>query len=83
MDDKRLDRIEEKIDLLVERVGFIDVTLAKQHVSLVEHIKRTALLEKVIVPIKKHVDVVQGVVKLIFLIASIAAIIDVTIRLLK
>jgi hypothetical protein len=35
-----------KLDKLDERIDSIDITLAKQHVSLDEHIRRTELNEK-------------------------------------
>lgn len=60
-----LDRLEIKVDRVLERVGAIDVTLGAQHVSLVDHIRRTALLENQMEPIKTHVTRVQGALKLI------------------
>lgn len=65
-------RIEIKIDKLTEKLGNIDSTLAAQHVSLKEHMKRSDLLEKQIdvikkelSPIQKHVFMVTGALKLI------------------
>jgi hypothetical protein len=40
-----LTRIEEKLDRQSERLNSVDVTLAKQAVSLNEHMRRTELLE--------------------------------------
>lgn len=68
-------RLEHKIDVIAEKIGSIDVTLAKQHVSLAEHIKRTAILEKEIKPIQKHVAMVNGALKLIGIVAILAEII--------
>ncbi len=65
MDNKRLERIENKIDDVSDHLGSIDVTLAGQHISLKEHIKRTTMLEKELAPIKKHVYMVQGALALI------------------
>lgn len=65
MHDIKLSRIEEKIDRVSERLNSVDVTLAAQHVSLAEHVRRTNLLEKEIAPIKTHVAMVQGAVKAI------------------
>lgn len=59
MAEDKLDRIENKIDKIVDRIGSIDVTVAKQQVSLDEHIARTNILEDEIRPIKKHVDIVN------------------------
>ena len=50
---KQLDRIEQKVDKLDHRLDNVDITLAKQHVSLDEHIKRTALLESKVIPLEK------------------------------
>lgn len=72
---KRVDRIEAKVDKLDERLDSIDKTLAAQHVSLEEHIRRTALLESEVAPIKKHVVMVQGGLALIGGIATVAGLI--------
>ena len=64
MNDDRIVRIEDKIDKVKDTLGEINVTLASQHVSLDEHIRRTAALEKEIKPIKKHVDIVNFIGKL-------------------
>jgi archaellum component FlaC len=74
-DDKRLERIEVKVDDINDHLSTITVTLAAQHISLKEHIRRTELLEKDVAPIKRHVNMVQGAAALIALIATIAAII--------
>lgn len=74
-DDKRLERIEVKLDGISDHLGSIDTTLSAQHVSLKEHIRRTAILEGQIAPIKKHVDMVKGALALITLLAALAGII--------
>lgn len=76
MDDKKLNRIEEKLDDTNDHLASIDVTLAAQHVSLKEHIRRTTILEQEIRPIKKHVDMMNGALKLIGVLALIAGIIE-------
>lgn len=77
-------RIESKIDTLTEHVQEINITLAKQHVTLEEHQRRSAaneraveLLEAKIEPLAKHVLMVNGVVKFIITLSAIAAIIEV------
>lgn len=65
MSDDRLERIEVKIDKIATRMGNVDVTLAKQHVSLTEHIKRTKQLEDRVEPIERKVWAVDGVLKLV------------------
>ena len=81
-DDKKLERIEVKLDGLSEHLSSIDVTLAAQHVSLRDHIRRTEILETELKPIKAHVDRVSGALKLITLLAALATILE-AIRLFK
>lgn len=83
MDDQRLERIENKLDKFGDHLAAIDVTLAAQHVSLETHIKRTELLEQEVKPIQKHVDMVNGALKLIGILAMIAAIIEAVYLLVK
>lgn len=62
-----------KLDMINDRLGSIDVTLAKQHESLEHHIKRTDILENELKPLREHVAVVNGGMKLIgFIGATIA-----------
>ncbi len=72
MDDQRLSRIETKLDKASDHLSSIDVTLAAQHESLKQHIKRTDELQTIVLPIQKHVILVNGVFKIA--IASVAAI---------
>ena len=65
---KQLDRIEERLDR-------IDVTLARNTASLEEHMRRTALLEQEVKPIKAHVAMVNGVFKFLGAISLILGII--------
>lgn len=60
-----LDRLEEKIDRVIEKTSSIDVTLAKQSVILDEHVRRTNLLEKKLEPIEKHVILMKGLMKIV------------------
>jgi hypothetical protein len=76
-DDKRLERIEVKIDDISDHLGSIDVTLGAQHVSLKEHIRRTALIESELLPIKKHVNMIQGAIALITVLATIAGLVKI------
>lgn len=82
MDDERGQRIEAKLDKIEEHVSTIKVTLASQHISLVEHIRRTELLEKDIEPLKKHVIMAAGAFKLLGAIAVMAATIEGVVALL-
>lgn len=72
----RIIRIEDKLDKIVDRISSIDSTLAAQHVSLEDHIKRTALLEKELRPIKSHVAKMQWFFGLIGTGAVIVGIVE-------
>ena len=61
--------------IVVDRLGSIDVTLAKQEVHLAEHIRRTQILEDDMVPVKEHVQQVNGIIKFIGLLSILATII--------
>lgn len=73
MSDERLKRIEDKVDKIVDQIGYVNVTLAKQHISLELHIKRTNLLEAKLDPIEKHVTMIQGITKFVAQVAAVAA----------
>lgn len=76
------DKLDRKFDAVESRIDSIDKTLVKQEENLKEHMRRTDLAEKAIErvdsdlkPIKKHVDMLQGVVKFVTLIGVIVGII--------
>lgn len=71
--NNKLNRIEDKIDKISDSIGSINITLAKQHQSLDEHMRRTELLEKIVEPIEKHVTMINGFIKLVILLATVAA----------
>ena len=73
-DDRRLERIELKLDHAADHLNSIDITLTAQNVTLNEHIRRTNLLEKKLAPIEKHVAMLNGVFKFLGIIATIVAI---------
>lgn len=76
MEDKRLDRIELKLDDISEHMSAIDITLGKQHVTLEDHIARTAILEKEFKPVRTQVLRAEGALKLITLAAAAVAIVE-------
>lgn len=57
-------RIHDKLDKLDERLDQQGITLVKNTAILEEHIKRTALLEEDMRPIKKHVALVNAAAKI-------------------
>lgn len=84
----KIEKIDGKIDILDSRLDKIDNTLVKQNADLVYHIKRTTLLEdhvklveKSIVPIKTHVDRVDGALKLLGLLSLILGIVGTILKL--
>ncbi len=77
------DRVHDKLDKVVESISEINVTLAKQSVSLEEHIKRSNMLEAKMVPVEKHVAMVNGALKFIGLLGILAGILEVIIMSLK
>jgi hypothetical protein len=70
-------RVDEKLDRILEKISSIDVTLIKQHASLAEHIRRTEILEEKIKPIEVHMTELKGIVKLLKLIGIFATIVEV------
>lgn len=83
MEDNRLERIEQKVDKIDETLQTVNIVLAKQHVVLEEHVRRTNLLEQELKPVKLHVDRVEGVVKFLGLVGVLAAIIEGTVAFLS
>jgi len=82
MDDK-LERIENKLDKVVDQIGEINATTAKQQVSLDYHIKRTDLLEEKLKPVEDHVALVGSFFRLIgglsvvsLIVAAVVAVLD-------
>lgn len=67
--------IDDKLDKIAENVNQINVTLALQHQSLDEHMKRTKLLEDRVDPIEKQAVMFRGVVKFFSITSVIIGII--------
>lgn len=59
----KIDKMDEKLDAVLEHNRSTDVTLAVQAVQLAEHIRRTNILEEELKPVKKHSLMVQAIVK--------------------
>jgi hypothetical protein len=73
---KRLERIENKVDTISEKVSDINSTLAAQHVSLEHHIKRTDLLEAQVIPLRGHADELKGVVRFLKILGLLLTILE-------
>lgn len=78
--DKQLNRIEEKLDKVADRLTSIDVTLGRQEEQLAYHIKRTDMLEEQLAPVKTHVAMVNGALKLVGILGVLGAIIEATVQ---
>jgi septation ring formation regulator EzrA len=81
INDARIDKFEQRLDKISESVHSIDKTLAEQHISLKEHIRRTELAEKSIEAVRKeikplsaHVQRVDGGLRLLGLVTLILGI---------
>ena len=70
-----LKRLNHKQNELNANMSSIDKTLSAQHVQLAEHIRRTELLEEAIQPVKEHVAMVNGGLKLIKIISIVVGIV--------
>lgn len=88
--EKRIIRIEDKIDAIKEEIVSTRVSqekhnavLAAQHESLKDHMRRTAILEETVLPLKKNNDMIIGSIKLILLVAAISGGIEGIVSLLN
>lgn len=77
MADELFKNISDKLDKISDDMTDIKVTIAKQQVSLDDHIKRTNMLEESveflydeIKPIKLHVSQVSAILKFLGIVAS-------------
>lgn len=68
---------EKKLDKIQEDVTEIKVILARNTTSLEDHMRRTTNLENRVEPLVRHVTMVQGVLKLVSILAMLAAIVEV------
>lgn len=78
-----LKRIESKVDIISDKISSIDSTLAAQHVSLSDHIRRTEILETAIIPLTKHDAMMQGVLKGIGILALAGTVTEALVALLQ
>ncbi len=66
--------VDQKLDKIVDTLGQQAVTLERLTVTVEDHVRRTNILEADIAPIKRHVWMVNGALKLIGLLGILAAI---------
>lgn len=75
-DDSHLSRIDSKLDKVIEQVGKIHVTLARNTDSLEAHMLRTAIIERALLPIKRFWDFLVVAGQLLAAIGVLAAIVE-------
>lgn len=83
MRDDREQRIESKLDKVVDHIGSIDITIARLTVSVEDHVRRTELLEQTVVPLKAHDNMRAGAAKFIVFILGVCAAIEGVVVLLQ
>lgn len=81
--DDRLVRIEKKLDVIIDRISAVDVTLASQHQILNEHQRRSIALEAIVDVLRRNQYRVEGVLKFFGILAVIATIVEGTTSLLN
>lgn len=76
-----MERVHEKLDKIDEKLAEINITLVKQEAQLAEHMRRTAqnetLIEKTVdalKPVIKHVNQMEGALKLIGIVSLLVGI---------
>lgn len=81
--DTRIIRIEDKIDAVKDTLGEINVTLSSQHESLKCHMARTDALEAIVLPLHRQSVMLQGVLRLVGVLALIGGIAEGCIAILN
>lgn len=77
---ERDEKLHEKIDIVVERIHNIDMTLVRQEETLKEHIRRSLaneqavdILKEELKPLKKRENFISSVLKFIIACSSVLA----------
>jgi hypothetical protein len=81
--EAQLEKLDDKLDKLVEHVGSIDKTLVRNTVTLEVHVKRTNALENRMEPVEVHVTQMRGAVSFLKILALVLAIITGIAKVLK
>lgn len=68
-----LERLEVKLDKVIAVQGDQAVTLARQNATLEEHVRRTAILESAVAPLKRTNDMWAGAGKVFALVLGASA----------
>lgn len=75
MDDNRLNRFEDKLDKILEKVSDAEVTLAAHAVMLESASTRIRLLDSNFQPVKDKVSMIQGAIKFIGIVATVIGVV--------
>jgi hypothetical protein len=70
--EEQFKRLEKKLDYLSETQVDMSITLASQHETLKEHMRRTKALEEMVAPMREQHYMLAGALKLIGLFATVA-----------
>ncbi len=70
-----METIDGKLDKVVEVLGDVRVTLAKQDQTMADYVRRIDDLEVRMVPVEDHVSMAQGVAKFLGLLATLAGLV--------
>jgi hypothetical protein len=73
MDDSK---INENLGKIYNKLEDLHVTTVIQQGILDEHVRRSAMLEAKMIPVEKHVAMVNGAFKFVGLLCSIAGIVE-------
>jgi hypothetical protein len=89
-DVELLEKLYDKVEKIADTQSEMNVILGKQQVSIDVHIERTkiaeeniALLRKEVEPVKDHVKLVNGFLKILGLAGIVASIITAAVNLFK
>ena len=66
------EKLVNDINSIKVSIGKIEVTLEKNTDSLIEHMKRSDMLEKKLEPVERHVMIVNGLFKLMVVLIGLA-----------
>lgn len=78
--DNRFDKLEQKLDKLDQHLDNVDKTLIVQEANLRDHMRRSDLLEKKMVPIENHVNRITWAVRGILWFCATAGSVLVTLK---
>jgi hypothetical protein len=83
MDDTQLDRIESGLKDLTAQQNKTNLVLIEQHLTLIEHTKRSQMLEDIVLPMQKKMTMVEGFLQGLGVLAVISGIIEVIVLLFR